>query len=174
MPAVIPLLRWQFELTWSLLDYHLAALTDDDCRWEPADPCWSVRPDADGRWLPDWVEPEPDPAPATTIGWVSWHIGWWWGETLARATGNTAPPREEVSWPGDAASTVSWLRGLRDQWLALLDRCTDDDLARVAPFPWQGRDDRTVAHMIGWVNAELMKNTAELGQLRLLRLAVTG
>ena len=34
-------------------------------------------------------------------------------------------------------------------------------------------DDReyTVAHMLAWVNAELMKNVAEIGQLRLLRAA---
>jgi hypothetical protein len=29
----------------------------------------------------------------------------------------------------------------------------------------------TVAQMLGWANAELMKNIAELGQLRLLRAA---
>ncbi|MEU2082948.1 hypothetical protein ABZ569_13840 [Streptomyces albus] len=28
-----------------------------------------------------------------------------------------------------------------------------------------------VAHMVAWVNAELMKNVAEFGQLRLLRAA---
>ncbi len=29
----------------------------------------------------------------------------------------------------------------------------------------------TVAHMVGWINAELMKNAAEIGQLRLVRAA---
>lgn len=29
----------------------------------------------------------------------------------------------------------------------------------------------TVAHMVAWVNAELMKNVAEIGQLRLQRAA---
>lgn len=59
-------------------------------------------------------------------------------------------------------------------WLAVLERLTDADLDLTAPFPWQSNPARTVAHMVGWVNSELMKNTAEIGQLRLLRAASTG
>lgn len=53
----------------------------------------------------------------------------------------------------------------------MLDRLTDADLDATAPFPWQGDPGYTVAHMVGWVNAELMKNAAGFGQLRLLRAA---
>lgn len=35
-------------------------------------------------------------------------------------------------------------------------------------FPWQDSE-HVVAHMIGWGDAELMKNGAEIGQLRMLR-----
>jgi hypothetical protein len=42
----------------------------------------------------------------------------------------------------------------------LLDTLTEDDLAKVAPFRWQSRPDRTVADAVAWVNAELMKNAA--------------
>lgn len=45
------------------------------------------------------------------------------------------------------------------------------DLPARAPFPWVDRPDRTVGHTAAWVNAELMKNTAELGQLRLIQAA---
>jgi len=58
-------------------------------------------------------------------------------------------------------------------WLVVLERLTDSDLDVTAPFPWQNKHDRTVGHMVGWVNSELMKNTAEIGQLRLLRAAST-
>jgi hypothetical protein len=63
------------------------------------------------------------------------------------------------------------LRGLRENWLAVLDRLTDADLDATAPFPWPEDSERTVAHMVAWVNSELMKNAAEIGQLRLLRAA---
>jgi hypothetical protein len=65
------------------------------------------------------------------------------------------------------------LRDLRREWLSVLDRLTDTDLDTTAPFPWPPDTDRTVAHTVAWVNAELMKNAAELGQLRLLHLATT-
>lgn len=84
------------------------------------------------------------------------------------------PPRErtDVTWPGDGKATVAWLRDLRTDWLAGLDRLDDTDLDTTAPFPWPNDPQYSVAHMIGWVNAELMKNAAEIGQLRLLRVQV--
>ncbi|GAA2811591.1 hypothetical protein FHR33_001093 [Nonomuraea dietziae] len=42
---------------------------------------------ARGTWVPDWTETEPDPVPVPTIGWLSWHIGWWW--SVAIDTGGT-------------------------------------------------------------------------------------
>lgn len=155
------LLRWQFELTWSLFEIHLQRLRPADFLWEPAKPCWTVR---DG--VPDWADTEPDPIPVPTAAWLSWHIGWWWGVTLDHAQGREPRDREDVTWPADG--TVEWLRGLRTEWLAVLDRLSDADLDAPAPFPWQGDPEMTVAHMVAWVNAELMKNAAEIGQLRML------
>ncbi|KAB2350877.1 DinB family protein [Actinomadura rudentiformis] len=160
------LLRWQFELTWSLFEYHLERLVPDDFLWEPVSHCWTVRPAADGTWVPDWADTEPDPVPVPTIAWLTWHIGWWWSTTIDHAEGR--PPRERtaITWPGESAA-VEWLHGLRKDWLAVLDRLTDSDLDATAPFPWQGDPGHTVAHMLGWVNAELMKNAAEIGSVRL-------
>lgn len=165
------LLRWQFDVAWSLFEYHLERLEPADFRWEPAAHCWTVRPGADGRWMPDWADAEPDPPPVPTIGWITWHIGWWWTVTIDHAQGRTPRERTEIGWPGDGGRTVAWLRDLRTEWLAVLDRLSEADLDGTAPFPWQDDPEHTVAHMAAWVNAELMKNVAEIGQLRLLRLA---
>lgn len=170
MPASrCDLLRWQFDLTWSLFEYHLQRLEPADFRWEPAAYCWTVRPDAAGRWVPDWAEVEPDPVPVPTIAWLTWHIGWWWSVTLDQLRGRTPRDRTDVHWPGDGDPTVAWLRDLRTEWSAALARLDDADLDDVAPFPWRNDPDHTIAHMIAWVNAELMKNAAEIGQLRMLR-----
>ncbi|SMD26719.1 DinB family protein [Kibdelosporangium aridum] len=155
------LLRWQFDLTWSLLELHLAELTAEDFRWEPSAHTWAVR---DG--VPDWADTEPDPIPVPTIAWVTWHIGWWWSVTLDHASGRTPRERTEIGWPGDGEPAVKWLRDLRAEWIEVL---ADIDLAAPAPFPWQDDPTMTIAHMAGWVNSELMKNVAEIGQLRLLR-----
>ncbi|MGW7514430.1 DinB family protein [Streptomyces sp. NPDC054796] len=165
----LDLLRWQFDLTWSLFEYHLERLEPDDFLWEPAADCWTVRRTDAGTWVPDWAETEPDPVPVPTIAWLSWHIGWWWSVTIDHAHGRTARERGDVIWPGAGEPTVEWLRGLREEWLTALDRFTDDALEATAPFPWQNDPRHTVAHMVAWVNAELMKNAAEIGQLRMQR-----
>ncbi|WP_028932672.1 DinB family protein [Pseudonocardia spinosispora] len=162
------LIRWQFDLTWSLVELHLDALKPGDLLWEPAALCWTVRP-ADGRWVPDWSDTEPDPIPVPTIGWITWHMGWWWSVTLDHLQGREPRERTDVEWPGGRDSVVEWLRDLRREWLAVLARLTDDELDGAAPFPWSDDPDKTVAHTLAWVNAELMKNIAEVGQLRLLR-----
>jgi hypothetical protein len=165
-------LRWQFDMTWSLGDKHLLpALTDAMCLWAPAPGAWTVRR-VDGAWVADWAGEEPDPAPATTIAWTSWQIAWWWSETLARAAGDPPPGRLGVSWPGSADGVRAQLGDLAGRWGALLAGLEPDDLARPASFPWT--DLRPFAVTLAWVNAELMKNLAEIGALQRLYLSAHG
>lgn len=165
------LLRWQFDLAWSLFDYHLAQLEPGDFLWEPAALCWTMHRAEDGTWTPDWADSEPDPVPVPTVGWLSWHLGWWWSVALDQLQGHEPRERTAVAWPGPGEPTVSWLRGLRADWLAALDRLTDADLAAAVAFLAEGDPRRTLGHLIAWANAELMKNVAEIGQLRLQRAA---
>ncbi len=161
----------QFELTWALFEYHLNRLTPEDLLWEPAPVCWTVRRDAAGVWRADWHERELDPIPVPTIGWISWHIGWWWTVALAHARQLTPPDRTDIHWPGDLAGMLAWMRRLRDEWSAVL---ADTDPARLdqpAAFPWPPEAGKSVADLYAWVNAELMKNAAEIGQLRLIKAA---
>ncbi|MET8824512.1 DinB family protein [Streptomyces sp. NPDC004610] len=173
------LLRGQTELTWALGEYHLERLRPGDLLWEPAPLCWTLRPDGEGGWVPDWADTEPDPVPVPTLGWVSWHLGWWLGVATDHVHGRTPRERADVHWPGDdPAAVAAWLRALRDDWLTGVDALTDADLDRPCAFPWgdTGEDPtgRTLAHTLAWANAELMKNVAEIGQLRLLRTAGAG
>ena len=163
--ARIAPLRRQLDLTWSLAEVHLGVLTTADCLWAPTEHHWTIRRGPDDLWRPVWQVPEPDPHPVPTIGWLTWHLGWWWTTTLARLRGDDEP--DEVTWPGDAAATVDWLRGLHRSWAELLEELTDADLDREAPFPWPEGTGRTVVDTVAWAHAELMKNVAEIGQLRL-------
>ncbi|BDH72270.1 MULTISPECIES: DinB family protein [Streptomyces] len=161
------LLRWQADLTWSLFTYHLDRLEPGDFLREPAAVCWTVHEDADGRWWPDWAESEPDPVPVPTIAWLTWHIGWWWTTAVADVRGTEPPGRTEIAWPGEGAAAVAWLRELREEWTAVLDGLDDAALDRPSAYPWDAEAGLTVGHTAAWVNAELMKNAAEIGQLRL-------
>jgi hypothetical protein len=60
---------------------------------------------------------------------------------------------------------------LAARWPELLSSA---DLDRPSSFPWPTDPGRTVAHTALWVNVELTKNVAEIGQLRLLRGARIG
>lgn len=165
------LLRWQLQLAWSLAGHHLPGLTEELCLWEPALGAWTVRRGVDGRWRPDWVEPEPDPAPAATAGWLTWHLGWWWSAALDHAYGRQPPDREQVLWPGTAAAAADWITDLHQRWREFLDACTEADLDEPFGYPWP--QSRPLSIAAGWVNAELMKNVAEIGVLRHMWLAST-
>ena len=167
----LDILRWQFDLTWSLFEYHLERLEPDDALWEPAGLCWTVHPGADGGWEPDFAEQEPDPVPVPTIAWTTWHISWWWTVTIDHLRGRTPTERTAIRWPGDTARAVELLRRLRAEWVDVLGGLRDDELDAPASFPWQGDPSYTVGHTLAWVNTELAKNVAEIGQLRLLRAA---
>jgi hypothetical protein len=162
-------LLWQFDLAWALADLHLSALVDDDVLWEPALLCWTVRPDADGVWRPDWADYEPDPLPVPTIGWLTWHIDWWWSVTIDHLRSASPRDRTDVTWPGSGAAAVARLRELSESWRDVLAHA--DDLGAPSSFPWGADAGRTVAHTVLWVNVELTKNISEIGQLRLLRAA---
>ncbi|GAB3644538.1 DinB family protein [Glycomyces tarimensis] len=163
--------RWQFDLTWELFEYHLQRIETEDFLWKPAAECWTMHQADDARWAPDWSDAELDPVPVPTIAWLCWHMGWWWSVAADHAHGRAPGEREDIAWTGPGQPTVDWLRGLREDWLAALDRLTETDLHATASFPWPSDAGLTVEHMIAWVNAELMKNAAEIGQLRLLRRA---
>nr|WBO79012.1 DinB family protein [Streptomyces sp. SBE_14.2] len=162
------LLRGQFDLTWALFEYHLERLEEADFRWEPVAHCWTVREDAHGRWVPDWADTEPDPVPMPTIAWLTWHIGWWWETATSHVRGVPPRDRTEITWPGPGEPALAWLRSLREEWLTAVSALSEPDLDTPAAFPDPAY---TRAQMIAWVNAELMKNVAEIGQLRLLRAA---
>ena len=163
----VDILRFQFDLTWSLFESHLDQLTPQSLLWEPAPVCWNMRMDRDGEWIPDWDESDPNPIPVPTIGWLTWHIGWWWTTALSHARGRSPLDRTEIRWPGELATVIEWLRDLRTAWLDVLDHYHDEDLDAPASFPWGDDPEKTVAHTAAWLNVELMKNVAEIGQLRL-------
>ena len=168
----LDLLRWQFELAWRLADEaHLPHITDESCLWAPAPGAWTVHRDETGTWRADWQVPEPEEG-TTTIGWVSWHLIWWWSELLDRLHGRSPVGPTEATWPGSADGVRTALRRLHAEWATLLDGLTDDDLD--APFAWPWPEERPLAYALLWANAELMKNVAEIGSLRSRYQATSG
>ncbi len=62
-----------FDEAWPRLLARLEGLTREEYLWEPVAKCWTVRETAEGVQA-DWADPDPDPAPVTTIAWRLWHV----------------------------------------------------------------------------------------------------
>jgi hypothetical protein len=163
-------LRWQFQLTWKLAAIHLPHITDELCLWEPVPGSWNVRLGTDGRWRPDWLVPEPDPAPPVTIGWLTWQLLWWQAGLMAAIGGEKPPAHDEVFWPGSAAAVRHSLEANTAQWLEILFDLSNEDLERSLTYPWP--EPRPLRYTLAWANSELMKNIAEIGVIRHLYLTV--
>ncbi|MCU1388925.1 MAG: hypothetical protein JWL72_2263 [Ilumatobacteraceae bacterium] len=58
---------------WNAFIERTVGISEDEYAWEPTAGAWTVRR-RDGDWLADWADPDPVPAPVTTIAWRCWHI----------------------------------------------------------------------------------------------------
>ena len=162
---------WQFDLAWELAELHLSALVDDDYLWQPAADQLDGAARLVGCVEARLVRHRTRSAAGADDRLAHLAISWWWSETIDHLSGRTPRERTDVTWAGTGAEAVSRLRALRGQWRELLAGLSPADLEQPSPFPWGSDSGYTVAHTVLWVNIELTKNVAEIGQLRLLRAA---
>jgi hypothetical protein len=86
-----PVLLDSLDFVWARIRDRLSGLTEAEYLWEPAPGCWSVRAVPGAGWQIERPDPEPVPAPVTTIAWRLWHLG---SECLAGFTAQGLGP-----WP---------------------------------------------------------------------------
>jgi hypothetical protein len=68
------LLLAQMDEAYARLVARLEGLTDQEFFWQPVPNCWTVFQDPSGRWTYHYEEPDPVPAPMTSIGWQFIHV----------------------------------------------------------------------------------------------------
>lgn len=163
-------LERQFGVAWALASYHLEGLTTAECLWRPASRGLHVHRDGQGPWRADWPDTEAYSLGPSSIGWLTWHVGFWWSMALDHDFGAGTLTREEVTWPGDAEAVRTWIGGLQQRWAAVLAGLTDEDLASSHRVRWPFRD-RPLGDLLAWANTELAKNAAEIGYVRFLHAA---
>ena len=155
------------------LDWHwqtsarrrLDGLTDEEYRWEPVPGCWNVRPRGTGTapiragrgpFTCDFAEPEPDPAPVTTIAWRLAHLTvGCFGARTASHFGGPAYDEMTYAYPGDAATALGELDTTYAAW-----RATGS--ARSTPMRLPVRSDRrrgrsTQARWPRWCSTSIVK-----------------
>ncbi|MGV3621744.1 MAG: DinB family protein [Archangium sp.] len=157
----------QFDISWALTEYHLNGLTTEECLWKPAELGLHVHELPDGSWSADWPDREGYDIGPSSIGWITWHMVFWWASVLDHSFGSGKLTRDVVEWPGSAKAVVEKLDDLQAEWRAHLNRLNDEDLRDTKRTKWPFTD-KPFADVVGWLNVELMKNAAELGYARFL------
>lgn len=173
-------LHEQLEWHWRWLARpRLEGLTDEEYLWEPVPGTWSLRHRdqespasvnrrrGSGEWVFEYGNPEPDPAPVTSIGWRLGHvIVGVLGMRAAAHFGGPAMDHDTFAFAGTAQEALDQLDEAYGAWSAGVRALTEEALA--APVgPAEGEFAREL--MLGLVlhiNREVIHHLAEVALLR--------
>lgn len=153
--------------SWQQLSDRLVGLTEQEYRWEPFRPCWSVGQRTDGSWFGQIVRPEPDPAPVTTIAWRMWHIGEDCFESYSRrAFGTTAGNLAIGDWVAGHRAATEFTGQCIAHFGSKMAALTETELlAELGPH-WGPFANRTFADLAQHATRELTHHAGEIGLLR--------
>lgn len=166
--------------SWRQLSERLVGLTEQEYRWEPFRPCWSVAQRSDGSWFGEIVRPEPTPKPVTTIAWRLWHIGEDCFESYSRrAFGQTAGDLPVGDWVVSHSEAVSFTGACVGHFGRQMAALDTEQLFTQLGSTWGPFADRTYADLLQHATRELTHHAAEIAVLRdifaeLLRQGVAG
>jgi hypothetical protein len=164
---LLPVLLRGYDDAWERLAARLRGLTDEEYRWEPTRSAWTVRQVDDGTWQADWADPEPDPAPVTTIAWRMWHLG---SDCLADYLDRSPDGRPlEVTgtrWYGDAASAQHDLGTAAGAFRSAMLALGEDGIRQPLGPAWGRFAEASWADLLVHANDELAHHGAEIALLR--------
>lgn len=169
------LLIGQLEFYW---DYHLRprleGLTDEEYQWAPAQPSWTVHPDANGKVVFDVEWPEPSPLPVPTIAWRLVHIGVGCFAIRVNTFFDESNPDADMfdprhmptDLPVTADAGLAFLDHWYGRWHDAIRGLDDEGLAKpLGPTGGQYADDSMLG-LITHINREVMHHGAEICLLR--------
>jgi DinB family protein len=164
MRARVELLAAELDGAYRLVRARVDGLSDDEFWWEPVADAWTIRPTRHGTWTADYEEPDPDPAPFTTIGWRLVHVAECKRMYHEYAFGDARLTWPELDSPHTAADAVA---ALDDGHLLLVEAVgslDDDALDRRVLTNW---GERWPAWRIFWtmIHHDLWHG-GEIGALR--------
>lgn len=159
--ALQPILADSFDFVWDRVRGRVDGMADDEYLWEPVAGCWTVR-----TGVADWVEPEPDPAPVTTIAWRMWHIASaldGYSERAFGATGLGLAPQQWYDSADDARAAFDRAWAVFRQGFTAVG---EDGLWRTLGPDFGPYADDTVAALVLHAQDEVSHHGAEVALLR--------
>lgn len=145
------------------LSRRLAGLGDAEYLWEPAPDMWTVRLQ-NGSWVVDFVKPDPEPAPVTSIAWRMWHIAVDALDSYSRrAFGTTGSRLSGTTWVGTAAEAIG---ELDRAWEVFRSRVEAADLFAELGPTWGSFADSTYFDLALHATHEVTHHGAEIALLR--------
>jgi hypothetical protein len=169
----MPVLTTGLDDAWTRLRRRLDGLGQDEYLWEPVAGCWTVRP-SEGRWSVDHDDPDPVPAPVTTIAWRMWHIG---SDCLAGyvcpSLGAWPLPVRGLEWFGEVGPARAALEAGFETFRARIADLGEDGLWRALGPAWGPYAESSWADLVVHALDELAHHGAEIGLLRDLYPAMT-
>jgi len=174
---------WSKELA-EQLDWHwqhhlrprLDGLTDEEYFWEPVPGCWSVRKRGTptqtttvgtGEYLFEFVYPEPEIAPVTTIAWRLAHVIV--GVFAARSASHFGGPPaswREFDYAGSAAEALTQLDDAYATWAKGASALGPDGLMRPCGPAEGPYAEYPLASLVLHINREALHHGAEIALLR--------
>ncbi len=152
---------------WDPLAQRVEGFPDDEYFWEPNPGCWTVRLHADGTCDADWQEPEPDPAPVTTIAWRCWHIAVDCLDSYSsRAFDASGTGLNETAWVGRGAEAAELLDRAWATFRAGVAAWGDDDLLTPLGPRFPMNAERTYLGLTLHAEREIIHHGAEIALLR--------
>jgi hypothetical protein len=162
LPALLLGVDDAFERLWT----RLQGLESEEYLWEPVPGCWTVRPAGD-RWVADWADPDPVPAPVTTIAWRMWHVGL---QALASyvspALGDWPLPVRGRAWFGEPEPALQALRTSYEIFRERVSALGDDGVWAPLGPAWGSYAESTWADLTVHALDELAHHGAEIALLR--------
>ena len=154
----------QLDWHWSqFLRPRLNGLTDDEYFWQPVPNCWTVHPDG----AIDFVYPEPDPPPFTTIAWRLAHLIV--GVLAVRNHHHFGAPEASYQTWRYATDAATALRQLDDQYRTWVDgvrTLSADDLDRPCGPSEGPYAEHPMADLVLHINREMIHHGAEIACIR--------
>ena len=152
---------------WNPLIERLSGISASEYLWEPVTNCWTVRPGSDGTMVADWADPDPVPAPVTTIAWRCWHIAVDCLDSYsARLFGTTGTSLRELHWVGAPDEAQACLADAWTVFRAGVASWGNDGLLELLGPAWGPYSEHTNLALALHAQREVIHHGAEIALLR--------